>query len=73
MFERWIDDLDPLITIFSGFLVFAFIIYLVLSMLAIWSVNTLFDINITFTLENIFAAMVLLVIIGRDKNTLKNN
>ena len=70
MFERLINNLDPLVTIVSGFLVVAFIAHLVFSILAIWAVNTLFLTKIPITLQTIFAGMILIFILTETKLTI---
>ena len=60
-------------SIIIGLLLFTFIMLTVLSVLSIWAVNTLFEMNIPITAHTVFAAMVLVLIVGGAKFSLKQD
>ena len=54
-------------TVIFGLVLTLLLAVCLFSFLAIWAVNTLFGLDIAFTVENVLAATILVFIIGDNK------
>ncbi len=63
----WKTELAGIGVIMGGLFVIVLVINFVLSLLGIWALNTLFATHIPFTVQTIFAAMILVFIVSGAK------
>lgn len=67
------EDLTTMAIAIAGLFGMVLVLNIVLSVLAIWAINTLFGMQIPLALETVLAATILVIIFGQTKISFKKD